>query len=118
MYCERCHRILEGDVCPECGKKAKREVTAEDSCLLLSVGQIWADMACDVLDQEKIPYLKQGSIGAAMAMLTGMATETYQIYVPYSYYDKAKEIIDPLFEPADETDAEDAETEEAESEEE
>ena len=95
MYCERCSRLFEGDVCPECRKKG-REPQAEDSCFLLSVGQIWADMACDILKQNEIPYLKQGRMGAGMSMLTGIPLETYSLYVPYSDYEKAREITDVL----------------------
>lgn len=91
-YCEKCLRLFEGEICPECGKRTGREPRAEDSCLLLSVGQIWADMACDILGQNEIPYLKQGRLGAGMAVLTGLPLETYCIYVPYREYEKAREL--------------------------
>ena len=97
MYCERCRRLTEGDVCPECGKKCKREAQADDLCFLWSGGQIWADMAADVLEQEHIPVLRQGSLGAAMTVLTGLSLETYSLFVPFSHYDQAKEITDALF---------------------
>ena len=49
------------------------------------------------LDQEKIPYLKQGSLGAAMAVLTGLSLEVYSLYVPFAQYEKAREITEPIF---------------------
>ena len=97
MYCERCKRLTEDEICPECGKKCHRDALPEDPCFLLSGGQIWVDMACELLDQEKIPYLKQGSLGAAMTVLTGLSLENYSLYVPFAQYDRAKEITQTVF---------------------
>jgi len=120
MYCERCRRIVEGDKCPECGKLCKRDVKDDDACFLWSGGQIWADMVCDVLNQENIPNFKQGSIGAAMAVLTGLSAETFSVFVPYSHYEQAKEIAESLFQENEaeaEQEAEDAGAAETETEE-
>ena len=97
MYCERCKRLTEGEICPECGKACHRDALPEDPCFLLSGGQIWVDMACELLDQEKIPYLKQGSLGAAMTALTGFSLEQYSLYVPFAQHDRAKEITQAVF---------------------
>ena len=97
MYCERCQRLTDGEVCPECGKKCRRDPLPEDPCFLLCSGQIWVDMACELLDQEKIPYLKQGSLGAAMTVLTGLSLEKYSLYVPYAQYERASEITRTVF---------------------
>ena len=107
MYCERCKRLTEDEICPECGKKCHREALPEDPCFLLSGGQIWADMACELLDQEKIPYLKQGSLGAAMTALTGFSLEMYSLYVPFAQYDRAREVTQAVF-PEGETGEEEA----------
>ena len=96
MYCERCRRVTEEAVCPECGKKC-REPREDDWCEVLSAGQIWADMACDLLKQENIPCAREGTLGAAMAVLTGLSAETFHIYVPFAYLDQAKELTDALF---------------------
>ncbi len=121
MYCERCKRLTEGDMCPECGKPCKRDALPEDPCFLLSGGQIWADMACDLLDQEKIPYLKQGSLGAAMTVLTGLSLENYSLYVPFAQYERAQEIAQTVFPegeaPAEEEEFDDGPEIERESEE-
>ena len=97
MYCEYCKRLVEGDRCSFCGKKCKRDVQADDLCPVRSIGQIWADMLCDVLQQNEIPYYKQSDIGAGMAMLTGLHMESFSIFVPYSRYEEAKETADALF---------------------
>ncbi len=102
MYCESCRRLVEGDRCPLCGKKCKRDVEADDLILVRSTSQIRADMFCDVLQQNEIPYYKQSDIGAGMAMLTGLQMESFSIFVPYSRYEEAKEISDALFSQAEE----------------
>ena len=96
MYCERCRKVMAEEVCPECGKKC-RDAREDDWCELLSTGQIWADMTCDLLKQENIPCAREGTLGAALAVLTGLSAETYHIYVPYAYLDQAKELTDALF---------------------
>lgn len=116
MYCESCHRLTEGEKCPECGKTCRRDALPEDPCFLLSGGQIWVDMACELLDQVKIPYLKQGSLGAAMTVLTGLSLENYSLYVPYSQYEQAFETTRTLFAEGEEAGAEDEYGEEEETE--
>ena len=106
MYCEHCQRLTEGEICPECGKTCKRDALPEDPCFLLSGGQIWVDMACELLDQEKIPYLKQGSLGAAMTVLTGLSLEMYSLYVPFIQYERAREITQAVFPEGEESEAE------------
>ncbi|MDO5325728.1 MAG: hypothetical protein Q4G00_03290 [Clostridia bacterium] len=96
MYCESCCRLTDTETCPECGKKLLRPVRENDPCFVLSTGQIWADMVCDVLKQNEIPFLKQGRMGAGLTMLTGIPLETYSLYVPYSHFEQAKEIADAL----------------------
>ncbi len=108
MYCEHCQRLTEGEICPECGKKCKRDALPEDPCFLLSGRQIWVDMACELLDQEKIPYLKQGSLGAAMTVLTGVSLEMYSLYVPFIQYERAKEVTRAVFPEGEESEAEEA----------
>lgn len=109
MYCERCYRLTEEEVCPECGKRSLRPVREDDPCFVVSTGQIWADMVGDVLNQNEIPFLKQGRMGAGMAMLTGLPLETYSLYVPYTYFEQAKEIVNSIIaEPGDNEPAEEA----------
>ena len=113
MYCEHCCRLTDAEACPECRKRQLRPVREEDPCFVLSTGQIWADMVCDVLKQNNIPFLKQGRMGAGMAMLTGIPLETYSLYVPYSHFEHAKEIADSLIaEPGADESEEDIEADE------
>ena len=120
MYCPQCRRLFDaGERCPVCRKTNVREPKAEDLCLVYAGGQIWADMVADVLRQQEIPSITQSSRGAAIAMLTGLLSGDYEVYVPYADYDQAKEIADQLFSAETIIADEEAETEEeSESEEE
>ena len=119
LYCPGCKRLFEGEKCPACGKKHGRAPEGEDFCLVYSGGQIWADMASDVLEQNGIICMVQSSRGAAMAMLTGLLSDQYELYVPYASFDQAKEILDALFASVqtEEEDTEETETEETDFEE-
>ena len=121
MYCEQCKRLTEEEGrCPVCGNKRLRLPADEDWCRVYEGIQIWADMACDVLKQNGISALVQSSRGAAMAVLTGMYSDTCEVYVAYKDYSRADEIMRELFSPdavvEDETqDADGGEEEEQET---
>jgi len=119
VYCEQCKRLTEAEGrCPYCGNRNLREPADGDWCRVYEGIQLWADMACDVLKQNEIPSLVQSSRGAAMAVLTGMYSDTCEVYVAYQDYARAEEIVQELFSPdavvEDGPDGPDGETEEEE----
>ncbi len=122
LYCPDCKRLYdEADKCPACGKRKGREPQAEDVCFLMSTNAIWVEMLSDMLAENKIPFQKVSAQGAAMAMFTGLYSETFDFYVSFEKYNEAKELTDAFFaqnaEEESEAEAEGEETEE-ESEEE
>ena len=119
MYCEQCKRLTEAEGrCPYCGNRNLREPADGDWCRVYEGIQLWADMAGDVRKQNEIPSLVQSSRGAAMAVLTGMYSDTCEVYVAYQDYARAEEIVQELFSPdavvEDGPDGPDGETEEEE----
>lgn len=58
---------------------------------------LWAGMLADVLEQHGIPFVKESSLGAGLAIRAGSLTETIRFFVPGSRFDAAKELVDELF---------------------
>ncbi len=116
LYCPDCKRLYdEAEKCPVCGKRKGREPQADDPCFLISVGAIWQEMVADLLKQNEIPFEQKSSKGAAMAMFTGLLSETFDYYVAFDRYDEAKELTDAFF-TQNENEAEEEIEEEAEEE--
>lgn len=69
----------------------------EGMCLLTEKDTVWAGMLADVLEQHRIPFAKESSLGAGLAIKTGSLGETIRFFVPASYLTAAKEIVDELF---------------------
>lgn len=65
--------------------------------LLTEKDAVWAGMLADVLTQHNIPFAKESSIGAGMALRSGSLLETIRFFVPASHLAAAKEIVDELF---------------------
>ena len=69
----------------------------EGMCLLTEKDVVWAGMLADVLKQHGIPFAKESSLGAGLAIRTGSLGETIRFFVPASRLAAAKDIVDELF---------------------
>lgn len=69
----------------------------EGMCYLTEQGPIWAGMLADVLQQHGIPFFKEGSLGAGLAIKTGGLSESIRFFVPASRLDAAKDLVEELF---------------------
>ena len=58
---------------------------------------VWAGMLADVLEQHAIPYVKESTLGAGLAIKTGSMSERIRFYVPSAHFPAAKEIVEELF---------------------
>lgn len=97
LYCDLCMLLSNAKECPNCGGTKLRSVAANDPVYLLTKDSIWSGMVEDLLNQNSIPFLKQGTLGAGLAAKTGYATETYKFYVPQGVYETAVELIASVF---------------------
>lgn len=97
LYCEKCMVQTEENECPNCGAKKLRTVRATDPVYLIAKDAIWSGMVEDILNQNKIPFLKKGTLGAGLATNIGYAMETYRFYVPQDLYGQAVELLEPIF---------------------
>lgn len=66
-------------------------------CLLTEKSPIWAGMLADVLQQHGIPFVKESSLGAGLAIRAGSLTESIRFFVPAAGFTRAKELVDELF---------------------
>lgn len=58
---------------------------------------VWAGMLADVLKQHNIPFVKESSMGAGLAIRSGSLLETIRFFVPAACLAAAKELVDELF---------------------
>lgn len=70
---------------------------AEGMCFLTEKDPVWAGMLADVLKQHGIPFVKESSLGAGLAIRTGSLLEMIRFFVPAACLSAAKELVDELF---------------------
>lgn len=78
----------------------KREAPVErqaEMCFLTEKDAVWAGMLADVLEQHGIPFVKESSLGAGLALKTGSLMETFRFFVPSPHLAAAKDLVDELF---------------------
>ncbi len=66
-------------------------------CFLTEKEPVWAGMLADVLAQKGIPFVKESSLGAGMALQAGPLLETVRFYVPAARFPAARELVEELF---------------------
>lgn len=96
MYCPRCKMIVDADKCPDCHKPT-RKPEMDDVCLLIEKPLPIAAMVKDVLEQNGIPSMQMGVLGAGLSTLLGSNIEYARIYTTYSDHQNALELTDELF---------------------
>ena len=55
-------------------------------------------MLADVLQQHGVPFLKESSLGAGLALKMGSLSETFRFFVPSAYLTAATGFVEELFE--------------------
>ncbi|MBR5410439.1 MAG: hypothetical protein IK104_07180 [Clostridia bacterium] len=100
-YCETCCLPFDGARCPNCGRKAKRDVKPDDVCFLTEKEYIWSGLLADALKQEHIPFMQKNVLGAGMALRAGALFESVRFYVRYDDLSAAAELEAGLFSASD-----------------
>ena len=88
-YCEKCRTIVD-DICPAHKQKHLREPEPNDPVLIAELSGITAAMLEGVLLDEKLPFLKEGRLGAGMSVWIGSMMENYSFFVPYALREQAQ----------------------------
>ena len=97
MYCEKCKRIIETELCPFCKRSKVREPEQGDLCFLTEQDYISSGILEDILKQNSIPYLKKDVMGAGLAIKVGPMLDRSRFYVSYEQLSNAKTVVDELF---------------------
>lgn len=106
MYCTVCKRIIGAQVCPHCLSAQVRQPQPGDEVFLIDKPMLWKEAVADLLRQEGVPFVSRAKLGAGLTMSVGMGLESYRFYVPYEYLPQAQALMEDLFTPVDEEDAE------------
>lgn len=69
----------------------------EGMSFLTEKDAVWAGMLADVLKQHGIPFARESSLGAGLAIRAGTLLETFRFFVPASSLAEAKDLVDELF---------------------
>ncbi len=90
LYCVQCRELMEAP----CARRRHetREPQPEDQVLLFRGDSIQAGILAAMLNEEGLPFLREGRLGAGIATWAGEMLETYSLYVPYALYDRANEL--------------------------
>ena len=76
-----------------------------EMCFLTERSPIWAGMLSDVMQQHGIPFFKESSLGAGLAIKTGSLAENIRFFVPKACFAAAQSLVEELFEKNAESEA-------------
>ncbi len=91
QYCEKCRTLCES-TCETHKKKYLRQPEGNDPIFLAQLSGFPSAMLEGILLDEKVPFLKEGRMGAGMSVWVGSMMEQYSFYVPFMIYDQAKDL--------------------------
>lgn len=95
-YCNCCHKLYEDKrTCPTCKEQIlTKKINSSTPVAVVSAFGIEKDRITAALTDADIPYATRAEKKEASAKaVTGVDNAKYRIEVPYSYYDKAMEVL-------------------------
>ncbi|MCQ4022583.1 MULTISPECIES: hypothetical protein [unclassified Ruminococcus] len=94
-YCNRCHKLYNDKrACPNCNEVLTKKISDSSHIAIVSAFGIEKDRITAALEDADIPYAERAEKKEASAnAVTGIDNARYKIEVPYSFYDKAMEIL-------------------------
>ena len=98
LYCKQCMLLCAETKCDHCGSSKLCEPKENDPAYLITKDITWSGGIEDILTENNIPYLKQGTLGAGLTSKIGYGMENYQFFVPFGAYEKSKELLADIFE--------------------
>ena len=92
-FCENCNCLMDDTRCGICGKKKLRTVQDNDFCYFTTLPVNEAGIFEATLKEANIPVASLGMPGLKRVRLSGQ----FKIYLPYGYFEQAKEIYQTIF---------------------
>lgn len=104
-YCPKCLKVFfDLDFCPDCKRPCALVVPDDGEPVLLDkVDYLKAEMLKPLLKDHSIPALFKGGHADAFAMSIGMRLDVIHVYVPFSAYEEAQNVLSMLSGEYDET---------------
>ena len=93
FYCESCKSLCGSEKECSCGNKNLREVTDKDYCFLLVADELHSKMLYDCFINNDIDCVLAPS-GDGYRSALGLSLGNYIIYVLYSQYEQAENIVE------------------------
>ncbi len=94
-YCENCRALCESDCCSICESTELREVKGDDYCYLTECAENFGELLNVTLTDMQIPCaLMPFGNGARSAL--GLNLGNFRVFVPYEYYENARDVLDQL----------------------
>lgn len=93
LYCEKCKRLCASEKECDCGNQNLREATDQDYCFLLVADEMHSKMLHDCFINNGIDSVLVPT-GDGYRNALGLSLGKYIIYVLYSQYEQAKEIVE------------------------
>ncbi|MGN1113415.1 MAG: hypothetical protein ACI4RP_09435 [Acutalibacteraceae bacterium] len=95
-YCNSCHKLYEDKrTCPSCKEQfLTKKINGSSPVAVVSAFGIEKDRITAALTDADIPFATRAEKKEASAKaITGVDNAKYRIEVPYSFYDKAMEVL-------------------------
>lgn len=94
-YCEKCNMLNKQNYCLICGKRNLRNPENNDFCFLVELKSMIGEMFGGILKVENIPF-SAIPYGNGARVYSALKLENLKIFVPYEFFNKAKELLDEI----------------------
>ncbi len=88
-YCENCHLICEGPVCPYCGKTPLRAPENGDFCYLSTMVSPWGEAMQELLKGAGIRCLARQARSVLYSVAFGQNHAELELFVPWEDLEQA-----------------------------
>ena len=88
-YCENCHLLAQGPVCPYCGSTPLREPKDADYCYLATMASPWGEAMQELLKDAGISCLARQARSVLYSVAFGQTHAEFELFVPWEDLEQA-----------------------------